>query len=352
MAGAEVVYARSAAQLADDLKTRQPTVLISVPRIFEKVYAKMQDTLARQPAWRQKLFRAAVWLGWRAFLQRQGRTFWTPLPWLAAPLLRPISTSLLAQFGGRLRLAVCGGAALSPEIARTFLGLGLSVGQGYGMTESGPVVSVFRAKNHIPASVGLLLSGVEVQIGAQDELLVRGPNVMQGYWRNPEATRATLDAEGFLHTGDQARLTDGHLYITGRLKEIIVLASGEKVPPVDMEMAVLLDPLFEQVMLVGEAKPYLAMLVVLNRQHWRELDAQMAVNLLQDEGIKKRALQRINQQLREFPGYAKVRKLVLLETSWTVENGLLTSTLKPRRALILQRYAAEAAQLYAGYSGA
>lgn len=349
MAGAEVVYARSAAQLPDDLKTRQPTVIISVPRVFERFYTKLHDTLARQSAWRRTLFTWGLFLGWQAFLAKQGRGHWGTalLAALGRPLVHRLRQPLLTQLGGRLRLAVCGGAALAPEIAKTFLSLGVPLGQGYGMTESGPVVSVFRAQRHVPASVGIPLPGVEVRIGAQDELLVRGPSVMQGYWRNPEATAVTLDAEGFLHTGDQAKQVAGQLYITGRIKEIIVMANGEKVPPVDMEMAILLNPLFDQVLVLGEAKPYLAALVVINTQQAQALKLNPD-NL--DAAAHQQVMQLLNQQLRDFPGYAKVRKLAVLSESWTVENGLLTSTLKPRRKFILERYATEVVQLYAGHS--
>ena len=139
--------------------------------------------------------------------------------------------------GGRLRLCISGGAALSPQIAHTFLGLGLPICQGYGLTEASPVVSVNLLEKNDPASIGLPLPGVEVAFGENQALLVRGPNVMMGYWRNPEATAQVLDAEGWLNTGDQAKMKDGFLYITGRIKEIIVLGNGEKVPPVDMEIA-------------------------------------------------------------------------------------------------------------------
>ncbi len=350
MAGAEVVYARSAAQLADDLKTRQPTVLISVPRVFERFYTKLNDTLTRQPAWRRTLFSWGLYLGWQHFLHQQGRGAWGSalLAALGRPLVRRLRTPLLAQLGGRLRLAVCGGAALAPEIAKTFLSLDIPLGQGYGMTESGPVVSVFRARQHVPASVGLPLPGVEVRIGAQDELLVRGPSVMQGYWRNPEASAAALDTDGFLHTGDQARVQEGQLYITGRIKEIIVMANGEKVPPVDMELAILLNPLFDQALILGEAKPYLAALVVLNPAQAAAL--KICPDAPDAGAAHRQVMQALNQQLRDFPGYAKVRKLAILAESWTVENGLLTATLKPRRKFILERYATEVAQLYAGHS--
>jgi len=149
-----------------------------------------------------------------------------------------------------------------------------------------------------------------------------------GYWRNPEATAKVLDAAGWLDTGDQARMKDGFLYITGRIKEIIVLGNGEKVPPVDMELAVQLDPLFEQVIVVGEGKPFLAALVVLNSGEKAKAGAV-------DE---KSLATRLGAQLKDFPGYAQVRKVAVAPEPWTVDNGMLTPTLKLRRAQILERH--------------
>src|SRR4029077_9902101 len=152
-----------------------------------------------------------------------------------------------------MRLAVVGGAALDPQIAQTFIGLGLPVLQGYGMTEASPVISVNREDDNDPESVGPPLPGVEVKLGAGGELLAHGGNVMQGYWHNDAATKAAIDAEGWLHTGDIAEIRNGKIYLRGRLKDILVMSNGEKLPPQDAEFAVLHDPVFEQVMLVGEA---------------------------------------------------------------------------------------------------
>jgi long-chain acyl-CoA synthetase len=180
---------------------------------------------------------------------------------------------------------------------------------------------------------------VEVAFGENNVLRVRGPMVMMGYWRNPEATAKVLDAEGWLDTGDQARMKDGFLYITGRIKEIIVLGNGEKVPPVDMELAAQLDPLFEQVMLVGEGKPYLAALVVLNAA-----EAARA-GPLDDKALAAR----LGAQLRDFPGYAQVRRVAVVPEPWTVDNGMLTPTLKLRRAQILERHKDALDELYKGH---
>ena len=169
-----------------------------------------------------------------------------------------------ARLGGRLRFAISGGAPLPEAVGRFFIALGVEILQGYGLTETSPVISVNRLENNEPDSVGPPLPGVQVRIGADDELLARGPSVMQGYWHDPEATRALIDEAGWLHTGDQARIGPrGHITITGRLKDILVLSTGEKVSPADLEQALAgLRPLVEQVMVIGDGRPYLSALVV------------------------------------------------------------------------------------------
>ena len=339
VAGAQVAFARSIPQLAEDFKSVRPTVIVSVPRIFERLHGAIQGQLEGAPASKRRLFEIAHHVGWNLFEWRQGRG-----PWRASFVLWPVlralvASKLLERLGGRLRLCISGGAALNPQVAHTFIGLGLPICQGYGLTEASPVVSVNLLDRNDPASIGLPLPGVEVAFGENEVLRVRGPNVMLGYWRNPEATARVLDAEGWLDTGDQARMKGGFLYITGRIKEIIVLGNGEKVPPVDMELAAQLDPLFEQVMIVGEGKPYLAALVVLNAEQ------SARAGKLDDKAIAAR----LGAQLKEFPGYAQVRRVVVSPEPWTVDNGLLTSTLKLRRAEIMKRYAGKIEELYKGH---
>ena len=357
MVGGEVAYARSINQLAEDLATIKPTVLISVPRIYERVYAKIMDGLQQKSGTARRLFETAVNTGWKRFEHVQGRAGWSP-GLLAWPLLEKLVASKVQEkLGGRMRLAICGGAALSPAVARLFIGLDITVLQGYGMTESSPVVSVNRPEDNVPESIGTALPGVEVMIGPRDELLTRSPAVMLGYWKNEQATRDTIDADGWLHTGDKARIDEqGHIYITGRIKEIIVLANGEKVPPADMEMAIQMDPLFEQVMVVGEAKPFLAALVVLNADKWRafakeELDVDPAnPDVLRENFVEKCVMTRLGKQLHEFPGYAQIRRVTLLLEPWTVDDGLLTPTLKMKRARILKKFAADVERMYEGHA--
>jgi len=348
--GATVAYARSIPQLAMDLTTLSPTALISVPRIYEQVYAKIQNQLEKKSALAQKLFTLTVEVGWRRFEYRQGRATWHPRLLLWPLLRRLVATPVLDKLGGRMRVAISGGAALSPAIAKLFIGLGLNLLQGYGLTETSPVISVNRPDDNVPESIGTILPGVEVKVDDNGELLTKSPYVMLGYWKNPVATQEMIDKAGWLHTGDKARQDEqGHLYITGRIKEIIVMGNGEKVPPADMEMMICTDPLFEQVMIVGEAKAFLSALVVLNAEYWQSFAKDLNAETLQEKAVHQAIGKRLNKHLKDFPGYAQIRRVSLSLEPWTIDNGLLTPTLKMKRARILERYAAEMEQMYKGF---
>jgi long-chain acyl-CoA synthetase len=211
-------------------------------------------------------------------------------------------------------------------------------------------VCVNRLEFNDPASVGAPLAGVEVMIGHDQELLVRSPGNMMGYWNNPQATAAALH-EGWLHTGDQAALRGGRIYITGRIKDVLVLSNGEKVPPAEMDQAIAMDPLFEQVMIVGEGRSFLAALVVLNPERWAVLVRGMGLSpadpvSLTDRHVHHELLVRVGQQLHGFPTWAKVRRLHLSLEPWTVENDLLTPTMKVKRAAVLAHYRAQVEHIY------
>jgi long-chain acyl-CoA synthetase len=357
-AGSCVAYARSVALLAEDLKTVRPTVLISVPRIYERVFAKLQETLAPSPL-KTRLFLAAQAVGWRQFCRAQKlpltdeeKSPWAWLDGLLQPVLgRLVAQTLLAQFGGRVRVAVSGGAPLSHAVARCFLGLGLPLLQGYGMTETSPVVAANGLDDNDPATVGRALAGVEVRISENQELQVRGPLVMKGYWKRPEDTARVLRADGWLCTGDQAVIEGGRIRIMGRLKEIIVTSTGEKVPPGDLEVAIAADPLFDQVLVVGENRPFIACVAVVNAAEWRRVAATLGLNpddpaSLHQPAVHKLALERMAGQTKDFARYAMPRAVYLTQEPWTIENALMTPTLKLKRNNLMARYAQEIDGLY------
>ena len=355
MAGARVAYARSIPLLSEDLLHIRPTLLISVPRIYERVYGAIKAKLAGGSPLPRKLFELAVDVGWARFEYQQGRGSWQAR-FLLWPLLNKlVAAKILGRLGGRLRAAVSGGAALSPDVARVFIGLGLPLLQGYGLTETSPVVSSNRIEDNVPASIGKPIPKVQVKLGERDALLVKGPNVMLGYWQNEEATRAMFTPDGWLNTGDTARIDEnGRLYITGRLKEIIVLSNGEKVPPVDMESAIMRDPFFEQVIVLGEGKPFLSVMAVPNSDQWIKAAAERGLDSASPLSFRtaqaeQLVLERINAQIKQFPGYAQVRRVAVIGEPWTIENGMLTPTLKIKRAQVLEHHHAEYEKLYAGH---
>jgi long-chain acyl-CoA synthetase len=351
MSGSAVAYARSILQLADDLQNIRPTVMIAVPRIFERVFARIQGQLDKQSGFKRALFDMTTAVGWHRFERQQRRAAWHPRLLLWPLLNKLVARKVTAKLGGRLRMAVSGGAALPKPVARIFIGLGVPILQGYGLTETSPVISVNVPEDNEPGSVGLPLNGVEARIGEHDELVVKTPGMMQGYWNNHAATKEIIDVDGWLHTGDQARIDNGHIYITGRLKDILVMSNGEKIPPMDMELAISLVPAIEQVLVIGEGESYLAAIVVLGADAWRllakrfSLDAD-AADSLRHEKLHATLLKDIKVHLKDFPGYAKIRRLILTLDPWTVDNGLLTPTLKVKRARVLELFADEIKALY------
>jgi long-chain acyl-CoA synthetase len=354
MAGTAVGYARSIPLLAEDMKIIRPTVLASVPRIYERIYNAIHEKLEEGPPLRHKLFTLTVDVGWDRFEYQQGRGAWTAKLLLWPLLKKLVAAKVMDRLGGRLRLSVSGGAALPPKVSRLFIALGLPLVQGYGMTETSPVVCVNRVEDNRPATVGPPLDGIQVRIGEQSALLVKGPCNMLGYWNNPEATAAMIDQDGWLNTGDTASISQsGYVTITGRLKEIIVMSNGEKVPPADMEEAILRDNLFDQVLVYGEGHSTLLVLAVLNPDKWKAFAQQVGVRAdmpesLHDTRVEQKVLERIAEQIKAFPGYAKVRRVLLQTEPWSIDNDMMTPTLKLKRAKVAAHFSEQIKQLYEG----
>ncbi len=298
--GAKVAYARSVSQLAEDLASERPTVMYAVPRVFERFASRVNEALAKAPM-KKRLFDSVVAAGGRALRGEAGLLERVVLALLRGSVARPV----LARLGGRMRFAVLGGAPLDPVIAWLFIGLGLPVLQGYGMTEASPVISVNRIEDNAPESVGRPLDNVEVKIAPGGELLARGASIMKGYWNLPEATAMTLDGD------------------------VLVLSNGEKLPPQDVELAILGDPVFEQGVLVGEGRPFLTLVAVTQ------------------ETDEKTLIQRANDRLKGFPRYIRVRRVVATHDPWTVDNGLLTPTLKVKRERVQKKFGGEIERAYA-----
>jgi long-chain acyl-CoA synthetase len=322
-ANAQVIYARGITELGEDMVSQKPTIIVSVPRIFERVYSKVEENLPPGST-KRKLFEKTVDIGWKRFKKEASlgeHLLWPILDTLVAKKLR-------ARLGGELEYIFLGGAALAPHLLKIFTGVGLTFIHGYGLTETSPVLACNRMADNDPMSVGHPVPGVEARVAENGELHIRGPIVMLGYWNNPNATEGVLEKDGWFHTGDIVERREGRIYIRGRVKDVIILSNGEKVPPGDAEQAIMRDTVFEQVMIVGEGRAHLGLLVV---------------SLLEDE---RELCRRANAQLKDFPGYAKIRHLARVREPWTVENSLITPTLKLKRNKIEERYAQEIEAMY------
>jgi long-chain acyl-CoA synthetase len=347
MGGATVAYARSVDTLREDLRTICPTVLLAVPRIYERVEESIRQESDRSHI-KGALVRLTADIGWQRHEARQRRG---PVPGLGRRLLWPfldrfVARRLLGALGGRLRVAASGGASLPPDTARLLVGLGLPLVEGYGLTEAAPVVTATRLNEIVPGSVGRPLHGLDIKLGPQDELLVRTPSVMRGYWQDETATAAAIDVDGWLRTGDVAEIRDGQIFIKGRLGERVALSTGEKVMASAVEAAIQRDPLFDQACVIGEGRPCLVAVVSLNPRRWTSAASELGVDARAPTMASAAILQRINRLLCDLPRHAQVRAVHPVLEPWTIQQGVLTPTLKIKRQAVEERYADEIAALY------
>jgi long-chain acyl-CoA synthetase len=255
------------------------------------------------------------------------------------------------RFGGRVRVLVSGSAHLSERVGRFMVSLGFPLLEGYGLTESAAPVTGNVFHDNVIGTVGKPLPGVELRIADNGELMVRAASVMAGYWRDPERTRAALTDDGWLHTGDLAEWQDGRIVIRGRLKELLVTSTGENIAPTPIEAAMAIDPMIDQALVVGDGKPFLAAIIVLNRDTWHRLAKRLGLKPdealgLEMETAKEAVLSNLAKDLVAFPNYAQIRAIHLTIESWTVENGLLTTTQKVRRHAIEAHFADVIEKLY------
>lgn len=338
LCGSTVSFSRSISELAQDLQTQNPSIIISVPRIFERVYLKVEQTIEQKGKLLKTLFDYAIKTAWQHFLYSQNKRDWSP-SFILLPIFEHLFYKKIRQkFGNNFRFAISGGAALEFHVAQLFISIGITIAQGYGLTEYSPVISVNRLEDNDPHSVGEPLPGVEIRIGENDELLIKGKSTMQGYWHHDDETNKVIDKDKWLHTGDQAKIINNKIYITGRLKDIIVLSNGEKIPPNEIEQAILQDPLFENVIVIGEKRPYLSALVILNSELQNDSDY-----------MTEELLEHIQAKMKDFPGYARIHKIAVCTDPWTIDNGLLTPTMKPKRKSIIECNKKLIDELYSGH---
>lgn len=350
--GATIAYAESMDRVADNLLDVRPMVAVSVPRLFEKIYARVvgvSGIKARIVAWARKVGEAV------ADAKLAGGTPSAPQMVQYRLADRLVFGKLRQRTGGRVRNFVSGGAPLSAEVAKFFYAAGLPVYEGYGLTETSPVIAVNKPDAIQLGTVGQPVPGCEVRIDPQSgEILTRGPHVMKGYWRNEDATRDAVDLEGWFHTGDIGEITPGgFLRITDRLKNIIVTAGGKNVAPQPMENAVVMSPYVGQAVIIGDRRPFPSILVVPEWENLLPWAAAQGITetdhaaLARDPRVVALMEKEALGGLDEFARYERPKKVAVLSEEFTIESGMLTPTLKIKRKLVEQHYADVIAELYA-----
>ncbi|PRY23633.1 long-chain acyl-CoA synthetase [Aliiruegeria haliotis] len=351
MGGSCTAYCQSVLRLRQDLTTIRPTVLMGVPRLYESIYSAARTSAAASPV-RLKMFDMTARIGWQRFAKNLGIH---PGPSFTDRLIWPVLERLVGRkvrnaFGGRLRVAVSGGANFPAEIGQALVGLGIPMVEGYGLTEAGPVATYSTCPQYMPGSVGFPVDGVEIRKGDKGELQLRSRGQMSGYWHREDATAAVLDAEGWLSTGDLVEIRDdGRIVIAGRLKHILVMSNGENVNPVPIEDVLEADTLFDQVCTVGDGRPFLSLLVVLNKDAWAALAEKEGLDPERPNipAAEKVIMPRIKAHMKPFAPHQQIKAYHAALEEWSIERGLLTPTLKLKREKVVAEYEAEIREIYA-----
>lgn len=320
-AGVTIVYAESMQTVVRDVGIERPHHVIAVPRLFEKIH----DAFTAAPGLKGRLAR------WAAD---------TAVRWEHAPALsrtiadRLVFKVLRAKLGGRMRTFICGGAPLDPRVGALFHAAGVPVYEGYGLTETSPVIAANKPGALRLGSAGVPYPGVELRLGDEQEVQVRAPGVTSGYWQRPTDTAAAFTPDGWFRTGDVGEIREGFLFIIDRLKDLIVTAGGKNVAPQPIELRVGASPLVAQAVLLGDRRPYLVMLVA-------------------PEGNPDPAavLEQVTERLAGISRVERPKRLAIVEGGFTTENGFLTPTLKVRRRAVQQAYASLLDEMYAGRAG-
>ena len=339
--GVSIHYSPAIERVAGLMPVVRPTVLCSVPRLYESAYVRIQTTFAGQPRLRRRLIDWAIKTG-RRRAERGGAR----LRGLVADRL--VFGKIKERFGGRLRFAISGGAAIADEVAAFFDAIGIRLYQGYGLTETAPVLAVEYPGATRRGSVGMAAPGVALRIAEDGEILARTEGLMQGYWKKPDATAEAIDPDGWFHTGDIGRIDDdGFLYITDRKKDLLVTSGGKNIAPQPIEQMLITHPAVAQVVVVGDGYPYLNALVAPNYADPPPPFAGMDPSRLrQDPRLQEIVQGLLDRANALLPAHERLRRFRLLERELTIEDGEITPTLKVRRKVVNERYRDLIASMY------
>jgi long-chain acyl-CoA synthetase len=343
--GVSMAYAESIETVAENLKEVKPTLMVSVPRLFEKIYARVMDTVLTGSSLKKKIFFWALKVG-KTYgeLTLQKRPIPGSLRRRRNIAHKLVFSKILEKTGGRVHFFVSGGAPLAKDIAEFFYALGIVVLEGYGLTESSPVIAVNTFENLKFGTVGKPIPGVEVKIAPDGEILARGPNIMRGYYKKDEETREALEG-GWLHTGDIGHLdAEGFLVITDRKKDLIVTSGGKNVAPQPIENVLKQNPYIANAVVIGGSRKFIAALIVPNIEKLEEYAKSEGVayvnrkDLIQNEAVVRFLLGEVDRSTPNLAPYEKVKKIALLERDFEIERGEITPTLKVKRNIVEDKY--------------
>jgi long-chain acyl-CoA synthetase len=348
--GAALAIAESVDKILDNLAETKPTLLFSVPRIFNKLYAAVQKQISTKPGVVQSMVKSSLATRGK---QRKGEEVSLGEGLVLALTDKVVFSKVRARFGGELKYAFSGGAAISKEVAEFIDSLGITVYEGYGLTETSPIATANWPNSRKIGSVGRPIPGVKVKVSDEGELVVYGPNVMQGYHNRKEENDAVLLPDGGFKTGDMGRVDEeGFIFITGRLKEQYKLENGKYVVPTPLEEQLKLSPYILNVMVHGDNKPYNVALVVANIAAVKEWGKDNGVSesdpekLLANAKVRTLYKQQLEQYGEKFKGFEGVKDFTLIAEDFTPENGMLTPSLKVKRRKVFERYESVIEALY------
>lgn len=353
-AGSCIAYAESIDTVRDNLLEVRPTVMVSVPRLYEKMYARVLDAALSGGGIKKKLFLWAKDVGGkRAELLIAKKPVPKALEMKYRVAKQLVFSKLKARTGGRLRFMISGGAPLAKEIADFFFSAGLNIFEGYGLTESSPLIAVNTFEDFRPGTVGKPVPGVQVRIADDGEILAKGPSIMKGYFNMPEATAETL-RDGWLYTGDIGRIDeDGFLVITDRKKDLIITAGGKNVAPQPIENKMKTDKYLQEVVVLGDRRPYLVALVVPDFENLAIFAEQKGLGslsvdqLTQNPKVNEFLMGRVDRFQRDIASFESIKRIHVLNRELSIEDGELTPTLKVKRKEIQARFGSEIEALYA-----
>ena len=353
--GATIAYAETVDTIRDNLREIRPTVVTTVPRLIERFHSRLMAQVQSRSPLLRGLFRWAIEAGKRHAVARKAGTVTPLLRVQYAIANRLVFRKIRERMGGRLRFFVSGAAALHPGLGEFFEAIGIQIIEGYGMTESSPVISVNRLDEYKFGTVGKPIPGVEVRIGHDGEILARGPNIMKGYWQDERASCDAVDRSGWLHTGDIGQIDgDGFLTITDRKKHIFVTSGGKNIAPQPIENLFLRSPLIQQFVLIGDGRMFMSALIVPDFAELKGYARRMNLAfsnveaLVQHPEIHAMLENEVRRIQKDLANYERVRKFTILSEPLTIENGEVTPTLKVRRQIVEEKFKLVIDKMYEG----